>query len=69
MRACAPSILVSLMRVCVKIDVSEVSLRSVWLFANESLVFLRLICGYFDFSCPKIGVFWVSYGLGVFWVL
>lgn len=62
MRACAPSILVSLMRGRVKIDVSVLSLRSVWLFANESLVILGLICVYLEFWCSKIGVFQVNFG-------
>lgn len=45
-----------------KIDVSGSSLRSVWFFANESLVFLGLICGYFDFECSKFGDFGVKFG-------
>lgn len=68
MRACAPSILVSLMRVRVKIDVSGLSLRSVWFFANESLVFLGLICGYLEFQRSKIGVFLANFGFWVGWV-
>lgn len=61
MRACAPSILVSLMRVRVKIDVSELSLRSVWFLANGSLVFLGSICDYLGSDCLKIGVLWVIF--------